>query len=79
MFPAHPCQPADKTTLAGHFVFKNPGPPGTPSLVLDVTAPGYPTLGDPASPGVTLAKNPDPINLPAVQFVTFGLTTKILL
>ena len=37
----------------GHFVYKNPGPGGSPSEVLGVSAPGYDALGDAAAPGVT--------------------------
>jgi hypothetical protein len=75
-FPPNPCQAPDKNTN-GHFVYKNPGPPGAPSFVLQVSAPGYPALGDPAAPGVTV--NPGPIQLPAVQRMSVGLVTKILL
>jgi hypothetical protein len=78
-FPPNPCQPADTSTATGHFVYKNPGPNGSPSLVLNVSAPGYPPLGDAAAPGVTLETNPGPIGLPAVQFMSVGLVTKILL
>ena len=68
------CQPADKTTT-GHFVFKVlPDGQGT----LQLTAPGYPALGDPAAPGVTITHPPSP-NLPAVQRMSIGLVAQILL
>jgi len=78
-YPPSPCQPADKTTATGHFVYKSTGPAGSPSLVLSVTAPGYPALGDAAAPGVTIEGDPGPVNLPAVQYMSVGIVTKILL
>ncbi len=77
-FPPNPCVSPDKTTT-GHFVYKNPGPSGAPSFVLQVSAPGYPALGDPAAPGVTIIRNPGPVGLPAVQRMSIGLVAQIVL
>ena len=70
-----PCQPADKTTT-GHVVFNtlDPGP-----ISLQLTAPGYPALGDPAAPGVPVTQDPGPIALPAVQHMSSGLVAQIRL
>ncbi len=70
-----PIQSPSKVTT-GHFAFAtvNPGP-----IQLQVSAPGYPALGDPAAPGVTVTTNPGPINLPAVQRMSIGLVAQILL
>jgi len=72
-----PIQSPDKVA-AGHFVYRDPGPISAP-FVLQVSAPGYPALGDAAAPGVTITVNPGPISLPAVQYMSVGLATKILL
>ena len=60
----------------GHFVFAtlDPGP-----IQLQVSAPGYPALGDPAAPGVTVTVGPGPQQLPAVQRMSVGLVAQILL
>jgi hypothetical protein len=70
-----PVQSPSKVTT-GHFVFAtvDPGP-----ISLQLTAPGYPALGDPAAPGVTVIRDPGPISLPAVQRMSIGLVAQIVL
>jgi hypothetical protein len=65
-----PAQSPDKLA-AGHFVFKtiNPGP-----QQLQVSAPGYAALGDPAVPGVTVTIDPGPVNLPSPEQMVIGLS-----
>ena len=70
-----PIQSPSKVTT-GHFVFDtvDPGP-----ISLQVSAPGYAALGDPAAPGVTIIRDPGPISLPAVQHMSIGLAAQIRL
>ena len=53
--------------------------PGPDQRVLQVTAPGYAALGDPAAPGVTITRDPGPVGLPSPQAMSVGLVVKILL
>lgn len=70
-----PVQEPTEVTL-GHFTFgaANPGP-----SQLQVSAPGYAPLGDPATPGVAVTANPGPIQLPSPQRMAVGLTAVIYL
>jgi len=62
----------------GTFTYKTLDP-GPTSLVLQVTAPGYTALGDPAAPGVKVTAEPGPVNLPSPQAITIGTRVAILL